>query len=326
MVIQPKLAKLLGISETIILNQIHYWLEKKKNIIDGRSWVYNTYENWQEQICFLSVSTIKKAIKKMESMGIIIADNFNRAKVDKTKWYTINYEVLGKLYATENDKEKDEKISEDKIGSNNDQCTDINSQSTDINEQSKGEDISEEGGSFNRTIPETTTETNSEDNKDDNKIQGEGTDLPNDLILSDEDKKSVDEFKELVCFYSENVRLPGSYELERIKYLYEEFKETKLIILAFQQAIERNTRNLRYVETILYNWRDNGVKTSEEAEELIKNYKKYKGDGDSGQFKGINRENKCYNSKTSGNDSTKWAGYKPPEPKRTAGTDDEGLI
>jgi biotin operon repressor len=155
MVIQPKLAKLLGISETIILNQIHYWLEKKKNIIEGRSWVYNTYENWQEQICFLSVSTIKKAIKKMESIGIIIASNFNRSKVDKTKWYTIDYEVLGKLYEAENDKERDEEISEDKISSTveennkgsdiNDQCTDINSQSTDINEQSKGEDISEEG-------------------------------------------------------------------------------------------------------------------------------------------------------------------------------------
>ncbi|MCH5139064.1 primosomal replication protein N, partial [Clostridiaceae bacterium UIB06] len=173
MVFQPKIAKLLGISEAIILNQIHYWLEKKKNIIDGRPWVYNTYENWQEQICFLSVSTIKKAIKKMESMGIVIAGNFNRSKVDKTKWYTIDYDVLGKLYEAENDKEKDEEISKDKIGSTkeennkgsdiNDQCTDIKSQSTDINEQSKRENISEEGVSSNRTIPETTTETNPED-------------------------------------------------------------------------------------------------------------------------------------------------------------------
>ncbi|KZL94070.1 hypothetical protein [Clostridium magnum] len=63
MVFQPKLAKLLGLNETIILNQIHYWLEKKKNIIDGRPWVYNTYENWQEQICFLSVSTITPLYK-----------------------------------------------------------------------------------------------------------------------------------------------------------------------------------------------------------------------------------------------------------------------
>ena len=43
LVIQPTLAKLLGsLDEAVILQQIHYWLEKKTNIKDGRSWVYNS--------------------------------------------------------------------------------------------------------------------------------------------------------------------------------------------------------------------------------------------------------------------------------------------
>jgi DnaD and phage-associated domain len=323
MVFQPKLAKLLGLNETIILNQIHYWLEKKKNIIDERPWVYNTYENWQEQICFLSVSTIKKAIKKLESMGIVIASNFNRSKIDKTKWYTIDYEALQKFYETENNQYKNEKLSEDKIS----QTLDKNNQRTDMNEPSKSFKISEEEVNSNQAIPETTTETNSDDNnKDDNKAQGEEPSLSKNLILSAEDKKLVDGFKKIVCFYSENVRMTGSYELEKIKYLHDEFKEPELIILALKQAIERNARNLRYVETVLYNWRDNGIKTSEEAEKFINSYKKYKGDRENGRFKGINRENKCYNSKASAKDSGKWSGYKPPEPKRRADTDDTGLI
>ena len=83
--------------------------------------------------------------------------------------------------------------------------------------------------------------------------------------MFDEDKKSVDGFRKIVCFYSENIRFPGPYELERIKYLYDEFKDPELIILAMEQGIASNARNLRYMERVLYNWLDNGIKTSEEA-------------------------------------------------------------
>lgn len=329
MVFQPKLAKLLGLSEAIILNQIHYWLEKKKNIIDGRPWVYNTYENWQEQICFLSVSTIKKAIKKLENIGIVVAGNFNRSKIDKTKWYTIDYEVLQKLYETENDRDTNENIPKDELTltmDNNNQTIDINSESIEKNQLSDGLKISVEEVDYDKPIPKTTTKTNPDDNnKGDNNAQCKEASSSKDMGLLSQNN-SLDGFKKIVCFYSENIRLPGAYELERIKYLYSEFKEAELIILALQQAIERNARNLRYVETVLYNWRDNGVKNSEEAEKFIARFKRNKGDGDNGGFTGINRENKCNNSKASSKDSGKWSGYRPPEPKTRTGTDDTELI
>lgn len=41
MVFHPKLAELLGLSESIVLSQIHYWLNKSNNLIDGKPWVYN---------------------------------------------------------------------------------------------------------------------------------------------------------------------------------------------------------------------------------------------------------------------------------------------
>lgn len=307
MVFQPKLAQLLGLNEAIIINQIHYWLKKKKNIIDGRPWVYNTYENWQEQICFLSVSTIKKAIKKMESMGIVIAGNFNRSKIDKTKWYTIDYEAIQKLYETEN-----EKIFEDKISqtmNKNNSISDINNQATDINELSKESELLEEEVSCNQAIPETTTKTNSKDNKD-----------------TQEDESLIAVFKGVVEFYSENIRLPSHYELEKIKYLCDEFKDSDLILFAMEQSVESNARNLRYVEKVLYSWLDKGIKTRNAAEAYVKNYKKYKGDGENGRFAGIYGENKCHNSKDASKCNSKWSGYKPPKPKGSADIDVEGLI
>ncbi|SHH76886.1 DnaD domain-containing protein [Clostridium magnum] len=307
MVFQPKLAQLLGLNETIIINQIHYWLKKKKNIIDGRPWVYNTYENWQEQICFLSVSTIKKAIKKLESMGIVIAGNFNRSKIDKTKWYTIDYEVIQKLYETENEKIFEDKISQT-IDKNN-PISDINKQRTDTNELSKGSELLEEEVRCNQAIPETTTKTNSKDNKD---------------TQEDEGLRAV--FRRVVEFFSENIRLPSPYELEKIKCLCEEFKDSELILFAVEQSVESNARNLRYVEKVLYSWLDKGIKTRNAAEAYVKNYKKYKGDGENERSRGIYGDNKCHNSKDPSRYSSKWSGYKPPKPKGSADIDVEGLI
>jgi DnaD/phage-associated family protein len=316
MIFQPKLAQLLGLNETIILNQIHYWLKKKKNIIDGKPWVYNTYENWQEQICFLSVSTIKKTIKKMEIMGIVVAANFNRSKIDKTKWYTIDYEAVEKLYETETDNSNNEESSEGKIiptTDNNDHTSDTDKQRTDINDPSKGSELPKEEGSSNQAIPETTTETNPKDNKKDNKE-------------TEEDESPAAIFKRVVDFYSDNIRLASPHELEKIQSLCDEFKDSSLIIFAMEQSVESNIRNLRYVEKVLYSWLDDGIKTRNAAEAFVKSYKKYKGDGKNERSKGVYGKNKCYNSKASSTDSSKWSGYKPPKPKGSADINVEGLI
>jgi DnaD and phage-associated domain len=303
MIFQPKLAQLLGLNETIIINQIHYWVKKSKNIIEGRYWVYNTYESWQKQICFLSESTIKKTIKKLEGMGIIKSGNFNKSKIDKTKWYTIDYEVLQSFY------EEAEETSGGKISP----TRDTDSQRTDKNEPSSGLELTVEEVSSNQAIPETTTETTTKDNNKDNKEQRS-------------DKNPTGGFRAVIDFYSENVRLPGSYELEKIKYLYEEFKDSDLIIFAMKQSVESNVRNLRYVEKVLYSWLDKGIKTRTAAEAFVENYKKYKGDVENERFARIYGENKCYNSKPPSKDSSKWSGYRPPKPKGSTDINAEGLI
>ncbi len=97
MVFQPKLAEIFGVTESIILQQMHYWLLKSKHIIDGAPWIYNSYEAWHGQINFLCKRTIIRAIKKLEDAGVVLSSNFNRSKMDKTKWYTIDYEKLESL-------------------------------------------------------------------------------------------------------------------------------------------------------------------------------------------------------------------------------------
>lgn len=107
LVIDPDLAKLIGLNEAIIIQQIHYWIEINKkaerNFYDNRYWTYNTIKEWHEKYFpFWSFNTVHRTIQKIESMGILLVGSFNQDPSNRTKWYTIDYEVLGKL----NDKEK----------------------------------------------------------------------------------------------------------------------------------------------------------------------------------------------------------------------------
>lgn len=128
-VVSPSLACLIGLHEAMILQQIHYWLYKSGNTIDGKKWVYNSYKDWQKQFPFWSIATIKRTIKSLKKQDLIETGNYNKLKVDRTVWYTINYDKLESM-----------SICDPSIGST---CTDH---------------------SINLTppIPETTTENTSE--------------------------------------------------------------------------------------------------------------------------------------------------------------------
>ena len=94
LIVLPSLAKAIGLNEAIILQQLHYWLQESNNIRDGYKWVYNTYEDWQKQFPFWSKNTIIRAIKSLEKKGLVVVGNYNRMKIDNTKWYRIDYEKI----------------------------------------------------------------------------------------------------------------------------------------------------------------------------------------------------------------------------------------
>lgn len=93
----PSLASAIGLNEAIVLQQIHYLLRGFGKERDGRLWVYNTYEQWQEYFPFWSVSTIRRTLNKLEGDGLIEAGNYNQLGFDNTKWYAIDYPRLSDL-------------------------------------------------------------------------------------------------------------------------------------------------------------------------------------------------------------------------------------
>lgn len=100
LVTHPEIALTLGKSEAIFLQQLHYWLttdHEMGTVLDGKRWIYNSYKAWAENLRIYSESTIRRAVSKLEKMGILLTQNLNKKKSDHTKWYTINYDVLKDL-------------------------------------------------------------------------------------------------------------------------------------------------------------------------------------------------------------------------------------
>ncbi len=117
----PTLAQKLGLNEAIILQQIHYWLNPKhnKNLFDNRLWVWNTYEQWQQQFPFWGEKTIRRAISNLQESGVL--DSFVTRDFRKTKYYTINYnrlEVIEKTPTAANQSDESVSVSSMSISQN----------------------------------------------------------------------------------------------------------------------------------------------------------------------------------------------------------------
>jgi hypothetical protein len=89
---------MVGINEAVILQQIHYWCEVNRkagrNFHDGRYWTYNTFDKWSEEFPWLSKRHIQNLFAKLEKDGYLISGNYNQMKMDRTKWYTLNYDKI----------------------------------------------------------------------------------------------------------------------------------------------------------------------------------------------------------------------------------------
>jgi DnaD/phage-associated family protein len=324
MVFQPKLAEIFGVTESIILQQMHYWLLKSKHLIDDVPWIYNSYEAWHSQINFLCKRTIIRAIKKLEDAEVVLSSNFNRSKMDKTKWYTIDYEKLNilcdafidsknsgsttELKTNEDlcDTSSDDKNLENhtKLQINKNIC-DSFSNNENLDEASVSiekeyefyEDTSEPMDKPSKFIhkynsPSSIESKSSMDNTNFNKAIPK---ITTETSFKEEEEKG--EFIEVVNFYRENISCASPYEIEQLKGFMADFDSKDLIILGMKQALKSNAKNLRYIEKVLYSWKHKGLKAEEDVIDFLKNYKKRKGGKKVGKPGGDYEKSWCYSSK-----------------------------
>lgn len=93
----PGLAKEIGLNEAIILQQIHYWLQRSENDRDGRKWVYKSTQEWAHEFPFWSEATIKRAISNLRAKALIIVTKRSATSWERVNWYTVDYESLSRI-------------------------------------------------------------------------------------------------------------------------------------------------------------------------------------------------------------------------------------
>lgn len=114
----PSLAKQVGLNEAIFLQQLHFKLLISNNERDGYKWIYKTIPEWNTEFPFWSYDTVKRIVASLEKQQLIVTTSeYNKMKMDKTKWYRVNYSQMASLSIGQN------------ALSNNAKCTDRRGQS-----------------------------------------------------------------------------------------------------------------------------------------------------------------------------------------------------
>ncbi|MDJ0649735.1 MAG: hypothetical protein QNJ60_13655 [Xenococcaceae cyanobacterium MO_188.B19] len=114
-------SKLGDINAAVIIQQLHYWLQKNVGIvIDGVKWVYNSFESWvREQFKWLSVWQFRQAMNLLRSLEIVKVIRYRAKEWNQTNHYTLNYDRLHGFLGTESTEAKTAETTENSDLCNN---------------------------------------------------------------------------------------------------------------------------------------------------------------------------------------------------------------
>ena len=97
-----ELAQVIGLNEAIVVQEVYYWCKVNKR--EGRKthqgyyWVYNSYREWtNNHFPWWNEKTVKNIFTRLENRGLLVSGNFNSSKMDRTKWYRVNFPELRKI-------------------------------------------------------------------------------------------------------------------------------------------------------------------------------------------------------------------------------------
>jgi DnaD/phage-associated family protein len=251
LIVLPALAVAVGLNESIFIQQLHYWIEKSDKFRDGHKWVYNTVKDWQVQFPFWSEKTLRRIIDNLEKKGVVICGNYNKSKIDKTKWYRVNYEMLDNL--------SNENHSNDQFESafgQSDQSIDQTGIPCGQSDQSMWSECPIEVDNLTTPIPEITTESTSDRNKE------KEEEAP-------EQESKMNPFR----FFEENgFGVIGGHMSEKIGSWCDDLS-SDLVLEAMKLAVERSVKKWSYVESILRDWVDKNIQTVEQVHAALMAFK-----------------------------------------------------
>jgi len=105
LIILPSLAASFGLTEAIVMQQLHFLLRDPNNgkkLPDGKRWIFNTYRQWQEMFPFWTEITIKRIFRKLEGMEVIVSCQ-PEGTISRRKCYRLSDMVYAAFAEEQND-------------------------------------------------------------------------------------------------------------------------------------------------------------------------------------------------------------------------------
>ena len=85
------LAAQFGIEKAILIHHLQHWVRfnrnRKKNIRNGKCWTFQSRADMQAHLPYMTVPSIRHHLDELVKAKVLVTENFNRAKFDKTLWY-----------------------------------------------------------------------------------------------------------------------------------------------------------------------------------------------------------------------------------------------
>ena len=105
LVLLPSLSRAIGVDQAVVLQQLHFHLVNPKcgRVIDGRRWIYNSYDEWQaHDFRFWSTRTLRRTFTALEKLGLVMSrqpETRADGSSNRRKYYRIDYEQFNKMVA-----------------------------------------------------------------------------------------------------------------------------------------------------------------------------------------------------------------------------------
>lgn len=241
-----------GLNKAIFINQINYWnnINEKSgnNFKDGYYWVYNSYTKWAENdFPYWSVDTIKRIVMSLESIGIIVSANYNQYKIDKTKWYRIDYKRLQEIIDFVKEKDSKNDCTDQPSG----QSAPTTGQVAPIYDRASCTDGK---GNLSQTIPENTTEITNQ-RLHTKTLSGERAVSECEQSEPKNNQSKPNRKKEANALFEQ---LWSLYPLKKGKASVSDTQKLKLLDIGYEELERAISRYVKYVDSVDYLHYKNG--------------------------------------------------------------------
>jgi len=86
-------AEKYGVDEAIMLSNLIFWIRKnvacERNYNDGRTWTYNSASSFALLFPFWTEKQVRRVLASLVDQGVIITGNYNKSKMDRTRWFAM---------------------------------------------------------------------------------------------------------------------------------------------------------------------------------------------------------------------------------------------